>query len=513
MSSSKENPAIKSDCSHIDDTNDEDTYEFVDGCEENGEEIVPQKRAKHDTSKNSNNEQPNESLSVLKDYIEITPEELDKKFSDMKRLEAENSSLSENLKQKSTDLDSMIENFNKISDLNKELQNENKKLKEDNDNLLREKQIVEQDFAKVKDSYETKIKDLELKLQAQKTHDQAEEIITSLQSQLSDLKQRNTKLKDEASRYQSELGDAISVRLDNNDQNNPVHLKQDILSLQRTLEIYVTNLKVNIDINVKEVNVLIRQYGCQREMKPEKLDKPFIKAVLQRKVLQQIFDFSKNYRKYRNNGCSLESEIDIKTNELSNMIKKFSETRVGNDEVSKVTAIKIRQQVYQLLGNRGFSDIISSQGTHIHNFIFHYSKNLNEIMNQYRQINDVDRRNEVEKLAQTLIRDVLRIFWFRLMIQEPIPEIKFFESNDKINPDLMIGRWEDYNFDEICVDLCYFPLVGRDLDSDYKVITPSKIISRPIKNQLDSNGEENVQNKNDGSIGYNLTRFLNFKLL
>ncbi|CAB4434905.1 unnamed protein product [Rhizophagus irregularis] len=141
------------------------------------------------------------------------------------------------------------------------------------------------------------------------------------------------------------------------------------------------------------------------------------------------------------------------------MIKKFSETRVGNDEVSKVTAIKIRQQVYQLLGNRG--------------------KNLNEIMNQYRQINDVDRRNEVEKLAQTLIRDVLRIFWFRLMIQEPIPEIKFFESNDKINPDLMIGR---------------------DLDSDYKVITPSKIISRPIKNQLDSNGEENVQNKNDGAL-------------
>lgn len=515
MNFSKEKPAIQPDYSHNDDTIDESSYDFVDSYDENDEEFVPQKRAKHDTSKNSNNEQPSKSLSVLKDYIDITPEELDKKFGDMKRIEAENSSLSENLKQKSTDLDSMIKNFNKIGDLNKELQNENKKLKEDNDNLLREKQIVEQDFAKAKDSYETKIRNLELKLQAQKTNDQAEEIITSLQSQLSskendihDLKQRNTKLKDEASRYQSVLGDAISVRLDNNDQNNPVHLKQDILSLQRKLENYVTNLKVNIDINVKEVNVLIKQYGCQREMKPGKLDKPFIKAVLQRKVIQQIFDFLKNYRKYRNSLESLESDIVIKTNELSDMIKKFSETRVGNNEVSKVTAIKIRQQVYQLLGNRGFSDIISSHGTHIHNFIFRSSKNLNEIMNQYRQINDVDRRNEVEKLAQTLIRDVLRIFWFRLMIQEPIPEIKFFESNEKINPDLMIGRWEDDKFDEICVDLCYFPLIGRDLDSDYKVITPSKIISRPIKNQLDSNGEENVQNKTDGSIGY-ITKFFN----
>jgi myosin heavy subunit len=513
MSSSKDNPVIQSDYSHYDKTNDEEPFEIIDGYYD-GEEFIPQKKIKYDTSKNYNDEQPSES-TVLKDYVEIT-QELDKKASDMKRLEVENSSLSEVLKQKSKDLNSMIEKFNKISDQNKELQNENKKLKVDNYNLLREKQNVEQDFAEAKASYETKIRDLELKLQAQKTHDQAEEIITSLQNQLSnkendirDLKQRNINLKSEASRYQSALGDVMNVRFDNDDQNNPVQLKQDILSLQRTLESYVTNLKGKIDINVKEVNVLIKQYGCQREMSQENLDKPFIKAVLQRKVIQQIFDFSKNYRKYKNgNIFSLESDIDSKTTELSNMVKKFLETRVGNDEisVSKVAPTKIRQQVYQLLGNRGFSDIITSQGTQIHNFIYLSSKNLNEIMNQYRQINDVDKKNEVEKLAQTLIRDVLRIFWFRLMVQEPIPEIKFFESNDKVNPDLMTGRWDDDGFDEICVDLCYFPLIGRDLNSNYKVITPSKIISRSINNKLDLNGEEDGQSKNDGNIGY-ITRF------
>ncbi|GBB88695.1 hypothetical protein RclHR1_15260005 [Rhizophagus clarus] len=471
MVSSEENPVILS-------ANDEESYEFVDSTE-------------------------------------ITHEELDKKSSDVEKLQVEISSLFEKLKQKSSNLYSMTEEFNKLKDQCEKLQNENKKLREDNEKLSREKQ----DFAKAKNLYDTKIKDSELKLQAQETNDQAGEIITSLQNQLSsketdirDLKQRNIKLRDEASRYQSALGDVMNVRFDNNDQNNPVHLKQDILNLQRTLENYVTNLKVNIDINVKEVNVLIRQYGCQREMNPENLDKPFIKAVLQRKVLQQIFDFLKNYKKYKTGNYSLESEIDLKTTELSNMIKKFSETRVGNDEVSKVTAIKIRQQVYQLLGNRGFSDIISSQGTHIHNFIYHSSKNLNEIMSQYRQINDVGRKNEVEKLAQTLIRDVLRIFWFRLMVQEPIPEIKWFESNDKINPDLMTGRWEDDGFDEICVDICYFPLVGRDLDSDYKVITPSKVLSRTIQIQHNSNGEDIKQNKSDGNTSYIITRFFN-KLL
>ena len=101
-------------------------------------------------------------------------------------------------------------------------------------------------------------------------------------------------------------------------------------------------------------------------------------------------------------------------------------------------------------------------------------------MNQYRQINDVERKDEAEKLAPILIRDVIKIFWFRLMVQEPIPEIKFFESNTKINPDLMTGRWEDDDLDEICVDLCYFPAIGRDLDSDYKVITPANILPRPI---------------------------------
>ncbi|GBC08047.1 hypothetical protein RclHR1_07890014 [Rhizophagus clarus] len=462
-------------------------------------------------------------------YNECFPQTT-KKFNDTKR--PQNSSLTEIMEQTSITLQTMSKEFNEMNDQNEKLRDENNKLKEDYDNLYREKLSIERNFSRAKDYYESRIKDLELndqiekllsennklkedndnllrenqnlkqnfagaklKLQQinetnpQKIQEQAE-IIMSLQNQLSDkennirdLMQRNAKLKDEASKYQSALGEAMNVHLNNDDQNHSVQLKKDILELQRTLENYVTSLKPKIDININEVNILMKQYGCQKEIISENLDRPFIKGVLQRKVLQQIFEFIGNYRKYKEEEFSLESDIDSKARELLVLIKRFSETRVGTDEVSKVSAIKIRQQIYEILGNRGFSDIISSQNTHIHNFIYHSGQTLNEIMNQYRRINDVERKNEVEQLAPILVRDVLRIFWFRLIVQEPVPEIRFFENNTKINPDLMTGRWEDDDLDELCVDLCYFPLVGSDVDSDYKVITLAKVLPQPIQNQ------------------------------
>ncbi|RIA87525.1 hypothetical protein C1645_807253 [Glomus cerebriforme] len=452
------------------------------------------------TSNHQTTEASEATINVLKEYMEDMNSQIKQLKSENNKLKEDNNillkekqSVEQNFARVKSDYyESKIKNV-EFDDQIKRIQNENNKLKEDNDTLLKEKLSVEQSFSRAKDYYESKIKKLELELQqiketnSQKTHGQAEEIITSLQillddkeNNIRDLKQRNTKLKDEALKYQSALGDAINVRLSNDDQNHSVQLKQDILDLQRTLESYVTNLKHKIGINIKEVNILMEQYQCQKEIKPENLDKPFIKGVLQRKVLQQIFEFLKNYRKYKGENFSLESDIVSKSHELLNLIKEFSETRVGTDKVSKVAVIKIRQQIYEILGNRGFSDIISYQDTFIHNFIYYSSKTLNEIMNQYRQINDAERKNEVEKLAPILIRDVLRIFWFRLMVQEPIPEFKYFKSSEKVNPDLMTGRWEDDELDEICVDLCYFPLVGRDLDSDYKIITPAKILTRPI---------------------------------
>src|SRR5438034_11483035 len=52
---------------------------------------------------------------------------------------------------------------------------------------------------------------------------------------LRELEDENTKLKEEASKYQSALGVATNVRLGDGDQNHSVKLKQDILKLQNSL--------------------------------------------------------------------------------------------------------------------------------------------------------------------------------------------------------------------------------------------------------------------------------------
>src|SRR2546430_8906590 len=105
---------------------DPEAYEFVNGYEV-VTECFPQKR---EISNNQKNEQKGLiDQYVLGEYIEITQEELEKKFIDIKILD---SSLAENMERtSSTTLKSMSEEFNEINDQNNKLQSENNKLKED----------------------------------------------------------------------------------------------------------------------------------------------------------------------------------------------------------------------------------------------------------------------------------------------------------------------------------------------------------------------------------------------
>ena len=116
-----------------------------------------------------------------------------------------------------------------------------------------------------------------------------------------------------------------------------------------------------------------------------------------------------------------------------------------------------------------------------HNFVCFASNELNRIMNNYRKINDVNKKEKVEAMAPELIQDIYKLFWFRLNVQEPITEIHFF-GNDKFDPDTMIGMRYEEKVDQLYVDICYFPLVGRSLDSsDKKIYTPTKVFPRDIK--------------------------------
>jgi hypothetical protein len=78
-----------------------------------------------------------------------------------------------------------------------------------------------------------------------------------------------------------------------------VQLVDDILCLQDALEFYVTNLRPNIEINSKSVNIL-NKYKSKTRLTSKSSDIPLIKAVLQRHVLETIFGYASVYSNIKN---------------------------------------------------------------------------------------------------------------------------------------------------------------------------------------------------------------------
>ncbi|CAB5380742.1 unnamed protein product [Rhizophagus irregularis] len=173
------------------------------------------------------------------------------------------------------------------------------------------------------------------------------------QENINELKKNNVALREEASKYQSALGVAANFRI-SDDKNHSVQLKNDILSLQDAIEDYVTNLKGNVEVNIENVEKLAQKYGCLTNIITEKTkrqNKSFIKAVLQRYVLEVIITNANDYFDYLENTDTLhlESEILMKTNDLCLKLDKFSETRTGTDKITSTSSIKIRQEAYAAL--------------------------------------------------------------------------------------------------------------------------------------------------------------------
>ena len=83
-----------------------------------------------------------------------------------------------------------------------------------------------------------------------------------------------------------------------------------------------------------------------------------------------------------------------------------------------------------------------------------YASELNKMMNEYRRINDVYRKNQVEDVAPKLIQDIYKLFWFRLKVQEPVAETCFFKRDHRIDPNIMKG-WDYDEVDQLCVDILY----------------------------------------------------------
>ncbi|CAG8499593.1 6212_t:CDS:2 [Funneliformis caledonium] len=217
-----------------------------------------------------------------------------------------------------------------------------------------------------------------------------------IDEQEGDLQQLD-KEKVELDNYQSALGKATNFQLNN-----------DIADLSDNLKNYVTNLKQNIVVNMKEVRKLLLHYKCPTEIKDQKSSRLLIQAVLQRHVIEIIFANATQYFHVsgRQQLEHLESQIVNKESEL----------------------------------NRGFEDTSRENNTvYEHAFITQCKQQLNDIMNGLRTINDKQKKSDSEKYAVTIIREVVKIFYFRLKVQEPVVQHNWFSYNAKLDKTLMEG--------------------------------------------------------------------------
>nr|CAG8568523.1 15482_t:CDS:2 [Entrophospora candida] len=324
------------------------------------------------------------------------------------------------------------------------------KLRQEKENCLidlnKYKQKVKQleDLAEKNQNYAITLKDEQIenglkykmiinKLNQEKTHfqknlDKYKEKINKLEKELSQIKEDNS-----SSLYQSALGDSPIPCFNDEALNNLVNFTTDIINLQNKLEKYVTTLKGSIDINVKLIKELYVKYHVKSQNYKDKI---LMKSTLQRYILEKVLEYADDYFK-------------IKESEL------------------------------------GFPEIYERRKPQSHHpFISSTAQRLNQSMAKYRFIRDENKRKYTENMAEDIIKDIVRIFKFSLLTQEPKCEIHWFKNDDKIMPKLMRGQWDDDYLDDFVVDICYFPLIvtmnSNDDFSKSKVYSYAKVYPRNI---------------------------------
>nr|CAG8513515.1 6072_t:CDS:2 [Entrophospora candida] len=227
--------------------------------------------------------------------------------------------------------------------------------------------------------------------------------------------------------------------------SDSVQLSADINSLQDKLERYVTTLKGSIKIDNNKIQGLYGKYNLDTQ---NLTDKVLMKSVLQRHVLEKIFEYIDNYLEIKedddpNHPNNQEKYIMYHANKLIFLLDKF-------------------------YNNHFKEDNNNTKKQYMHPFVVFGAKNLNQLMTGYRYIKDDTKRKSVENFAENLIKDVVRIFKFRLLVQEPKCETLWFKDDEKINIQFMKGQWGDDCLDDYVVDICYFPLIGTELNDSSK---------------------------------------------
>ncbi|CAG8544608.1 9439_t:CDS:1 [Gigaspora margarita] len=275
----------------------------------------------------------------------------------------------------------------------------------------------------------------------------------------------------------SKLGKAISVGLGDNDLNNVCQLKEDIKILKENLENFsIIRPAKDFGIIKNRADNLLKQYKCTIFINDEHYIS-LLQAAIQRYILESAIKYIEDCFSNPEHlvYSELEAQIVRNTDTLLNVMGVFAKSREGSDDVTPTLPIKLRQLIYSVLDNRGFNPIVSPEGTIEHPFISRIQEVLIHMANMFRIVIEPTKMKSFDDTAIKLARDIIKIFFFRLKVQEQMagPPV-WFEYNDRVNPDLMEGAFDPGHCQDVVVQICTFPLICINLENDEK----RKILSK-----------------------------------
>ncbi|CAB5127218.1 unnamed protein product [Rhizophagus irregularis] len=418
-----------------------------------------------------------ENLEERNNVVQKKDTEIQEKDNVIQRKDTEIQEKDNVIQEKNKIIQEMGKNIQKISE---EKDKKIQKIIEEKDKEIQEKDKAIQEKDKTIQEKDKAIKAIQEDDKAIQENDRTiqekDKEIQEKDKAIQELEQENHKLKKEASEYQYA---PTNYRFSDDDKYNPIKLKEDIINLQRSLENYITKCKGNVEINISEVQNLLRIYGSETTITIDQ--KPLIKAVLQRHVIEQIIKYGEEYFDFKNlhhhweYGNGAETNLYNITYEITRLAEILASERDGIDETTRTLSIKLRQEVFAALANRGFNDIINGEK---HDFIKTNQYNLNSEINKYRKLKDPEQNQEIEDMAGEIIRKVIALFWFLIEIQEPVSDYRWFNCNDNIQPNYMEGTWEDDEINNIAVDICYFPLIECNNGPNHQIYTPAKVLHK-----------------------------------
>nr|CAG8447254.1 165_t:CDS:1 [Entrophospora candida] len=276
------------------------------------------------------------------------------------------------------------------------------------------------------------------------------------------IKNQLTNAEQKALNLEAALGDATNVRLSDESPNNSLQLKNDITKFKKLVENFIKVKGRHVQIKEQAANDLLLKYKFRKN---NDTFKDVLGFILQNIIIDKVLSAMQNlvYKDENGKFNCLESAIMSCTDFMIKSTTELSQLRNGDDHVTKMTPIKIRQQIYEALALRGFNNSNDK-------FINSIRDDIVNEMNKYREIIDEDRKKNIYKNADELVRTGIKL-WFRLKIQEPVVNIEWYKPGDAVDTNFMEGTWETDNTNNFGVELCYFPCIlskGKETEIYYK---------------------------------------------